>query len=626
MFLRTLLRDRRIWLTVLFAALAVVVSRFTVTGQTAIVWVVKGGYWAVLAATGILGWSIWRTVRDEVRAFRFHRSHIAVVALIALAGTVLLSHERYGFKILADEELLVGTSMGMHYGREVAYPIRASDIQGPFQILQSVLDKRPFFYPFLVSLAHDFTGYRVENAFYVNTVLGFVFLTLLYFIGRRLGGSNWAGALLVLLFAGLPLLSQQMKGGGFDLLNLVMLSAVLVLAIRYAERRDASSLDALCFAGVLLSFTRYESILMLIPIAFLVLWAWWREQRVVLTWPVIIAPCFLTFCLLQNRVFALHESTWELAGQPKATTPFGLQYVADNLGHALAFFFDTTGYQPNSPFFAAVGLFAIPLFALWIVRVWRAPNGAQPGGIALSLIGLGLFAIWGLLMFYFWGQFDHPVIRRLSLPVHLLMAIAVVVVGTLWMNRRGWQILCGAATIALVVYSLPAMSRRAYAESYSPAVEMEWRTDFLKRFPDRDYLFVDNDATFWIAHHVAATPTKQARDREEGLIYHLRNDTFSAMYVLQHFHVNPLTGKQELEPTDEIGPDFELEPVWERRIQTLFIGRISRITAIRAGSKVVAHAGFAAPTAGKGSAAVHSEAEMDAAKKAYIDNWLKQLP
>lgn len=625
MFRRTLLRDRRLWLLGLLAIATVVVCRFIIPGETAIRWVVQGGYWAILAIFAVFLRSAWLSLREDVRAFRFRRVHLAPLALVLVCGGVLLAHETYGFKILADEELLAGTAMGMHYDRHVAYPIRATDIQGPFQILQSVLDKRPFFYPFLVSLADDLTGYRIDNAFYVNTVLGFVFLGLAFVIGRRLGGGTWAGVVTVLLFTGLPLMAQQMKGGGFDLLNLVMLEAVLLLAVRLAERRDRWTGEALCYAAILLAYTRYESVLMLLPVALIVLWTWWREGRVVLSWPIIVAPVLLGFCLMQNRVFAMHPQSWELADLPGATTAFGLHYVPQNLGHALAFFFDTSGYQPNSPFFAAIGLLAAPFFALWIVRVLRSARQAPPGDVAVALIGAGLFCIWALLMLYFWGRFDDPLIHRLSLPVHLLMAIAVATVGGLWLRRRGWRLVAAAALAALVVYSLPAMSRRAYTRTYSPAVEMEWRTEFLKRFPERDYLFIDNDPTFWIAHHIPATPATQARLRERGLIYHLRNDTFSAMYVLQHYHVDPKTGIWTLDPADDIGPDFELQPVWDRRIETLYIGRISRIIAIRRHGKVAARAGMVVTPPGTASPR-RSQAQWDAAKKAYVDKWLKELP
>lgn len=609
----------------LLAVLAVVVSRFSVSGQTAIRWVVKGGYWAALLAVALFAASLWRSCRTDIRAFRFVRRHWGIAALIAVCGMVLLAHERYGFKILADEELLAGTSMGMHYNREVAFPSRGTDIQGPFQLLDNVLDKRPFFYPFVVSIAHDLTGYRVENAFYVNTVLGFLFLTLVFALGRTLGGSVWAGVMSVLLFTGLPLLAQQMKGGGFDLLNLVMIAVVLWLALRFAERRDESTEEALCIAAVLLAFTRYESVILLPPVAALILWVWWREQRIILTWPVLITPLLLTFALLQNRVFAVRESAWELGGKPEATAPFGLHYVPENIGHALGFFFDTTGYQPNSPFFAAVGLLAVPFFGLWIVRVFRARSAAALSDVAVAMVGLGLFAIWGLMLVYFWGQFDHPVIRRLSLPEHLLMVIAIAVVGGLWLRDRGWKLACLAATAALLIYSLPSMSRRAYAVTYSPAVAMEWRTEFLKRFPDRDYLVLDNDSTFWIAHLVPATPSKQANDRIDGLIHLLRNDSFAAMYVVQHFHIDPETGARKIDHDDDLGPAFELEPIWERRIQTLFIGRISRIKAIRQNGRIAAEAGLATPPPGV-PGTTRSPAEFEAAKKAYVDNWLKQLP
>lgn len=623
--LRLIARDRRLLLLALLAVLAVVVSRYALPNEAAVKTVVKGGYWVLLGLLGYFGYVAFHVAREGWRQRPVGRADALILAAVIGAGGVLLAHERYGFKILADETLLLGTSMGMHYERSAAYPIRASDVQGPFQILQNIIDKRPLFYPFLVSLAHDLTGYRPANAFYVNTVLGFVFLGLLALIGRKVAKSDWAAVLLVLLFAGLPLYAQQMKGGGFELLNLVMLASVLLLAIRYAERRDERTLEALCYAAVLLSFTRYESILMLVPVVALILWGWWREQRVIVTPAVVIAPLWLTIPLLQNRVFTLNAGAWELASKPEATTPFGWRYFADNLGHALGFFFDTSGYQPNSPWFAGVGLLAAAFFFIWILRVFRSGSSATPADVATAMIGIGLFGIWLLLMVYFWGQFDHPVIHRLSLPVHLLMAVAIAAVGgSVIRSARGWKIGCGLSAAALLIYSLPVMSRGAYAANYSPALEMAWRTEFIRRFPEKDYLFIDNDSVFWIANRIPATANTLAHDRLDGLIYHLKNGSFSAMYVMQHFRIDPETGARKMEPTDEIGPEFELEPVWERRVQTLFIGRISRIKAIHKDGKVAAKAGLIiTPPA---PAAARSNDEWDAAKKAYVDNWLKQLP
>lgn len=620
--LKQILRDRLVWLMAALGVGSLAVGRWVVPPDLAVQLVAKTGYWVLLLTFVLFAWALGRTMRGRWTAVRPSRENLAALALIVGCGGVWMAHERQGFKILADEVLLLGTSMVMHQEREVSYPIRATDVQGPFELTHRVVDKRPYFFPFLVSLAHDFTGYRGTNPFYVNGVLGFVFLGMVYGICRRIGGSPWAGALAVLLFTGLPLAAQQAGGGGFELLNLVMLGGVLLLGWRYAENPDAESLEALCLAAVLLAFTRYESVLFVLPVAGIALWGWARAGRVILTWPVVIAPLLLFPYVLQNRVFEANTGAWELASKVESGPPFGLGYVADNLGHALAFFFDATGYQPNSIFFAAVGLAALPFFLLLIVRVLRAGRAAAPAEWTLALVGLGLFGIGALLMAYFWGQFDHPVIRRLSLPVHLLMALAAVAVGARVLRTRGWQLACLAAVAALLLQGLPSLARQAYAWEYMPGIEMAWRTDFLRAHPQKDYLFIDRDSIFWITQRVSATAVTQAAARKEGLAYHLRNHSFSAMYVFQRFTVDQNTGALTLDPADDIGADFELEPVIEKRIATLHLARISRITAIRAHGEVVARAGPAEPVPGPALSA----GELEKAKSDYLAKWMKQLP
>ena len=616
-------RRREIWMLAAVTVAVITVGRWAVPDQAVAPLVAKTGYWFVLAATLGLAALLVQLMRQGGSGLRWDRSAWAVAALIALFTSVWHAHERFGFKILADEVLLLGTSMTMHYERETAYPVRASDAQGPLQLVDRVLDKRPFFFPFVVSLVHDLTGYRPTNPFYVNAVLGVLFLGLVYLIGREVGGSPWAGAAGVALFGGLPLLAQQAAGGGFELLNLCMLATVLLLAVRYLRAPDDVSCAALCFAGVLLALTRYESVVMVVPVALIVLAGWFRVGRVVLPWITVAVPVFLLPYLLQNRVFELNRGFWELGGKAGATTPFSLAYVPDNIGHALAFFFDTSDYQANSVVFAALGLLALPFFALVIVRVLRSWRTADAAALAAALVGVGLFAITLLLMVYFWGQFDHPVIRRLSLPVHLLMFLALVVVGAgLWRRAVGWQALGALALGGFVLQGLPMLAKQAYNWDHAPNLEMAWRAEFLARHPSRDFLFIDRDSIFWITQRLPATPVEQAKLRQEGLAFHLRNRSFSAIYVFQRYNSDDQTGTLTLEPADDIGPDFELEPVEQKRIATLVFARISRVTAIRSGGKVVARAADPLPAA----TPVRTPEELKKAKALYLENWIKQLP
>lgn len=621
----TLLKERRFWLLALLGILAFTLARWSIPTGVAFQMVVKLGYWVMLATVLLLGRALWRLIKQDAAGWRLGRTELWASLLIVGTAGVWQAHEKHGFKILADEVLLLGTSMNLHYEREPTYPIRATDVQGPYQVLESVLDKRPFFFPFVVGLVHDVTGYRPTNPFVVNTVLSVVFLGLAYVLARRIGGSPWAGALGVLLFAGLPLMAQQAAGGGFELLNLVMLAGVIWLALRYAARPDALAVEALCLATVLLAQTRYESALMIVPVAIIVLWGWRREGRVILPGTLWLLPILLMPYVLQNRRFGSDASLWELAGQGSgATEPFGLHYLPDNLGHALAFFFDTTGFQPNSVLFAGAGLLALPVFGIWITRVLRGKEHGHRQNVALVAVSLGLLAINALFMVYFWGQFDHPVIRRLSLPLHLCMMIAIVVVLTQWVRWRGkWHFACVLAVLALLLQGLPLMAKRAYEKDYTPGVEMAWRQEFIDHHPARDFLFVDQDSIFWITQRIPATPIKQAQLRKEGLAYHLRNHSFSAMYVFQRYRVNDQTGELVLDKADDVGPGFTLEPVWEKRIATLLFGRISKITAItEENGRVTAATEFVQPI----KTETRTAEQIEKAKSEYLNNWIKQLP
>ena len=619
-----LLRDRRLWLLGLIGALVFCIARWVVPTDSALNVVVKGGYWLILLNFILFVGVLWRLGREGWSQWKPGKAEIGAILLVLAVAGVWQAHETRGFKILADEVLLLGTSMDLHYEREATYPIRATDVQGPFQVLEGVLDKRPLFFPFVVSLVHDVTGYRPTNPFYVNMTLSVGFLALVFILGRKVGGTVWAGVLGVLLFAGLPLMAQQAAGGGFELLNMVMLAGVLWLACHFAEKPDKLSMEALYLGTLLLAQTRYESALFILPVAGLIFWGWSRIGRVILPWSIWLTPLLLAPYVLQNRQFQNNESMWELSGQGSgATAPFALSYLPDNLGHALAFFFDTSGFQPNSILFAVLGLIALPLFGIWITRVLRQKKGRTSVDVAVAVMGLGLFAVTGLFMIYFWGQFDHPVIRRLSLPLHLVMMLGICVVLAKWVTWRWkWQVTCGATVLALLLQGLPLMAKRAYEKEYTPAVEMEWRQQFLTAFPERDYLFIDQDSVFWITHHITATPIKQAQLRKEGLIYHLRNRSFSAMYVFQRYRIDDLTGVMNLDPNDDVGEGFVLEPVWEKRIATLLIGRISRIASISNEEDKVEATPYITP-----SGTEHRTAEqIEKARALYLENWIKQLP
>jgi hypothetical protein len=620
--LAPVLASRRVWLFVALAAVSAATGFRLVPDAVALDVVKHAGYWCVLAAFVLFLRALWRTYAGDLRAARqagLRGVDWASVAVVGLGGMVLLVHETFGFKVVMDELMLAGTSMSMHFSRTVLTPFRGNNIHGVFVIVEGTMDKRPIFFPFLVSILHDLLGYRPENAFVLNGILTFVLLGLVNAAGRMLSG-RMAGWLGVALCAGLPLLAQNATGGGFELLNIVMIMATLLLGARFIERRDDDSFAAFVFSGLLLAQVRYESPIYLVPVAGIVLWVWYREGRAILPWPVVVAPVLMIHCALHARIFDTRSSSWQLQSKPGYTHPFSLSYVPDNVAHAIGFFFNTkTTDQPNSLALAALGSVAILFMLLLVGKRLRGLAGEPPISVATAFFTVGFAAQLGLFMCYFWGHFDDPVIRRLSLPTWLWMVVAVMAVLHQFPRPAVARTLLGLAVLAAIVQGVPSMAAHAYNQEYLAGLETAWRCKFMEDHPQRDYLMLDNDSILWVTHQVSSTPTDSALKRRAALVFFMRNRVFSDMYVFQRFTIDPATGKKTLREDDDLGPDFVLVPVREESLQLLTLSRISRITEIRDGATAVT-----GPPPDRTVTKDRDEIERE--RQAYFENYFKQLP
>lgn len=613
--------DRRLQLFLVAAVAAVALGFVLLTPEQSLAVLTVGGYWSMLGTFVWFIWSLWQLGRaDGVKLARPAPGTWRPVALVAACGLLLLIHENYGFKILMDEIMLLGTSMGLHFDKHPLVAIRGHDLQGAFQLLDGMLDKRPLFQPFLVSTLHDLTGYRPENVFVLNTGLTFLLLALVYRLGCQLVHRE-AGVLAVLLLTSLPLLAQNATGGGFELLNLVMIVTCFLLALRYATRPDSPSQQALMLGSVLLAQTRYESILFLLPVACVILWVWWNRRQPITDWVVAVLPLLFLPVALHQKIFSARASSWELASQPGFTRPFSVGYAPDNFSHWLNFFFDTTGEHSNSLVLSVLGFLCLPFAVLAAAKILAQPKRATPVQLTLAFFFLGFGAHTLLLLFYFWGRFDDPVIRRLSLPLNLWLVLGVLTAAAELFRRPWWiwRALMGVTAFGFCAYSLPSMSRHSYSLQYYVGREMEWRREFIAAHPEKDYLFIDNNAIIWITHLVSATPVRQALDHKDKIIFNFQNRTFSSFYVFQRYNVDPATGRQVVEPDDDLGPDYELATVWERRFTPLTVSRISRVVSIKPG-----------PTTPPPRAAVPLEklspAERDKVRQEYFDQMVKRLP
>lgn len=502
-------------------------------------------------------------------------SGLTVLALTLLAVLTV----PFSYKVLYDEFVLQNTALNLHQLREVGTTVRGYEIEGVFTALGSYLDKRPYFFAFLVSLLHDLTGYREANAFALNTALLPVVLALAGALARRLMAARAAWAAVV-AFGAFSLLAHNAVGAGMEMLNLAMLLVVVLLAVHYLAAPDGARLAALVLAAVLLAQTRYESSLYIAPTALVILEGWRRAGRILLPPAALLAPVLLIPYAWHNTYLSGTPLLWEL--REGTESRFGVEFLGGNLERAAAFFFDFSGRIMNSWWLGVAGL---PAFA-WVV--WRAVRGLRgwrhaPAAEFTALVFAGaVTANLGLLMFYYWGALDDPIVSRLSLPFSGVLALSLGWVATQVPERWRERAVLIVAGGALLSYQVSGLRSNAHHWEQNLLLrEIAWEADMIAALPPANRLLISNKSPlFWLGRELPAISTGRARWRAEGIKFHLEHHTFQEILVLQTLRPVGADGGFQIDPADRLPDHYVLEPLTERRFGVR-LARISRVREIR---------------------------------------------
>ena len=546
--------------------------------ETAGMVVKRYGYYMLLLTFALWLAALGRLWRQRAGGSAPGRKELLGAGLaIGLCSLMAVSAEPFRSKVLFDEFVLQSTAYNMHYFRDAATMVRGYDILGVFLSTDNYLDKRPNFFPFLISLVHDLTGYRTLNAYWLNALLLPVTLGLSYYLGRRLAG--WRGGFLALLLLGsLPLLGQNATGSGMELLNFGMILAVAALGGAYLRQPDDTRLSAFVLGAVLLAQSRYESALYVLPVAGLILLGWWQQQRIVLSWPAVVAPLLLVPYALQNKVLNHTRWMWELRDNQE--TRFSVDYLGKNLRGAGEFLFSTTTRYANSLTLSVLGFLALG-WLLWHLGR-RPPRLREIAGdrLALFLLGGGAVINTGLVMFYYWSSFDDPMASRFSLPLHLVFVFAVVTAAGHFVRRLpALTVLGGIVCLAALVVSTSRFAQTLY--SHAGIDEIEWEKRFVAARPPGERLIIANNSTLpWLLMKTPSILMGRARLVADRVQYQIEQSTFREILVMQSLRPTTRDGDHEMTPDDRLPAAFQLELLAERRFGTKLI-RISRLVALK---------------------------------------------
>ena len=572
------------WRVGLFAActlVALIAGFAAISPYVAKLLITAGGYYYMLGLFALFGWLGFRVAAPRRTVWLgWIRRPGWPGALILLATAFALWSDPFKHKVLYDEYVLQGTALHMHATKEIGTVIRAYDIAGSWVPIDTFLDKRPYFFTFLVSLVHDLTGYRIANMFLVNVALTPLLFALVYWLGREVAGRG-AALLAVGLLATMPLLGQNATGAGMELHNLAMLALTMALAVLWLRAPDEDRLSLLVLGAILLAQSRYESAIFVVPVAVVIVAGWINAGRLILPWPAMVAPLLLVPRVWHNRFLDASPLLWQLnEGQ---TSRFGLDYLPGNLTGAWTFFFNLRPALANSWFLSALGSAGLAWF-LWVACCWaRRPGRAPlaPAALALMAFGAGIVGNLVLIMFYYWSRLDDTIASRFALPTCLLLALS-----SAWFVHRfetGRVPAVRLATLAfagwLVVWGLPVLAQRLYTSQNLVMQEVEWEHDELLKRPG-PVLFVSNKSTIpFVLWRIPTINTSVARQRSAQIGYHLREGTFKEVIVAQALRPTSAKGEMGVDPDDLMPASYRLEPIVEKRFGGRY-SRLSRMVAI----------------------------------------------
>ena len=375
------------------------------------------------------------------------RLDVLFVCLVSLCVHLQQPHE---YKVLMDEISLLNVSRAIYETQQTYSPGEFDFVFDDYVLSEDgYIGKRPYGFPFAVSVLHFLTGYRYTNGFLLNSLITPILLGLIVACVRAHVSRPLVSYAAVLLFASFPVVAQMATSSGAEWLNTTLVVLLAYAGILFVRRPCLERMQFMFATACVLAYARYESIAYVLAAG--AIWAvvCWRERRMILSYGVALYPFALIPLVWIMRIVGSNESDYFQHETLGTDVTFSTQYAIQNLQDFGRFLFEMQPLSLNAPVTAAL---------LLIVSLVCLARALSSRGVSLStalmspLLWLALVACacQGLLLFYLWGNLNDPVVTRIASPFLVLwVIIAVVCWGRLFSARVKATPVCCALLVCL---------------------------------------------------------------------------------------------------------------------------------------------------------------------------------
>lgn len=446
------------------------------------------------------------------------------IAIAFILTVLVFLSVKAGFRTLSDETNLLSVSRSMAANKTVLNCTMAKYYYGNLNPINEAVDIRPFVFPFLVSLLHSFTGPMYQNAFILNFLLIFLFLSGVFIATSKLLDA-WSAVAAMFLILSYPVFTVFGTSANFDLLNAVFF--FLVLAITYAFVKSPSSFRfAFLFVSLLVfANIRYESMIFLPLIPLLMLpklkWQHIRDSlRLFCVAPLVSLP------YLWNRIL-----------KPRGhfeSVPYEQFFSFDSLiKNVTSFFTHLIDFDYILPYAGLVTLISILIFIYLIIQALRGKDfteGHKRHFLIVLLISLGLSSL--IYFAYFFGYYTHPSSARFFITLSICFALGPVALRVAHPRLLSGRTLLLFAAVSFLYYHSIAVEGR-FINTLTLNRQTSHCIDFLKKLDDRNILVVSSRPGQYVALGYGAVDFDYANKNAGSLLNEARRHLFSKIIVFQ---------------------------------------------------------------------------------------------
>ncbi len=489
-----------------------------------------------------------------------------------LTAMVVFLSVSQGFRVLSDETNLLSVSKSMTFHKTVDNGTEGKWYYGTFwKSAESVTEKRPFLFPFAVSILHNLLGYNPNNAFILNFLVLWGVLFLIYRIVQPHLGDLWSYAAMVLVVSH-PLVCLSATSASFELLNLFFVLLSFKSLQCYFKNNSSSALFFLVMNLVMLANVRYESFIFLLVVMGVLFWTGYIKPRIFsesCVWGII--PFFF-LSLIWQRMILLGVSDSNLQGGSWVKA-----FQFSNLGHNVNLFFkyvlDLSGHLGYAGLLSWIGIAAIVYYVFKFSIFYKDYRSKESAVLLLvSIVSLG--AVFMLMLLYQGHIADHPMNGRLYIPILAALAvIPVFVFADVFKKAQEMTIAGVLCCVAIFFYYHPVAVEDRLSNQLFVVRDFKFVLDFLQKNAVKNDLLICGRPGQYIVYNYGAISFSTANKKKDEILSQYKNRLFNKIYVIQEIEYKT----KAPEKTNVVTSEYQLRTIQEVQGGAGYVLRISEV-------------------------------------------------